>query len=183
MGSRDPFAAVTLQDRTGVAVCTCGVCVRVRMCLCVRVSEGVFVYMHSDACYWAFVAMCGVPALLSYILFISKFALLCSCSFFSLHIFFCLAHMSSAETETYGRLSCSCPASTASAAIPMCFSVRFCRCLHHDGLWLLCKKKKKKKYRHRTWLLGLPMPHNLLSSSSSQRLNRQHHYHHHRSRR
>ena len=116
-------------------------CARVFVCACVCVSEGVFVYMHSDACYWAFVAICGVPALLSYILFISNLLCCAPAHFFSLRIFFCLARMSSAETETLGRLSCSCPASTAPAAIPMCIPVRFCRCLHHDGLWLLCKKK------------------------------------------
>ena len=55
----------------------------------------------------------------------------------------CLARMSSAEAETPGRFSCSCPASTASAAIAMCISVRFGRRLHHDGLWLSCKKKTR----------------------------------------
>ena len=59
---------------------------------------------------------------------------------FSFFVFFCMARMSSAAADTPGRFSCSCPASTASAAIAMCISVRFCRRLHHDDLWLSCKK-------------------------------------------
>ena len=38
MGSRDPFAAVTLQDRTGVCVCVCA-CVRVYVHACECVCE------------------------------------------------------------------------------------------------------------------------------------------------
>ena len=57
-----------------------------------------------------------------------------------LHCQVSMARMSSAETETRSRFSCSSPASTASAAIALCIPVRFWRCLHHDGLWLSGKK-------------------------------------------
>ena len=57
---------LVLNPTKSVCACVC-LCVSLRVCLCI--------IMHSDACYWAFVAMCGVPALLSYILFISN--LLC----------------------------------------------------------------------------------------------------------
>ena len=121
------------------------VCALARTCVCVCVYD--FGYLLLGVC-----SQCMVYLNLNFFPPIEQHSvtvlppLLHICSvvlllIFSIFVFFCLARMSSAEAKTPGRFSCSCPASTASAAIAMCISVRFCRRLHDDGLWLSCKKK------------------------------------------
>ena len=132
---------------TCVYVCVCvwlflGVCVSVRTRACVHdfgcrllgVCSQCMVYLNLN--FFPPIEQLSVTVLPPLFHICSVVLLL----IFSIFVFFCLTRISSAKAETPGQFSCSCPASTASAAIAMCISVRFCRRLHHDDLWLSCKK-------------------------------------------